>query len=87
MSERITQELVSLTAHLSPELEDAMKRIAQATDEIIDDLAALEGISVYGRDCEILGEHLANLRVLRQLRDEFEERGNAIEPAASPQTS
>jgi hypothetical protein len=68
----LTEELARLSENLSSETTDAMQRLTDALNEVLDDLPALENVAVYGRDREILGEHLENLRTLRMLRREFE---------------
>lgn len=79
----LAKELADLALNLPHEVVDTMSQLTDATNEVIDDLGALERIAVYGRDREVLDEHLANLRALRELRDEFHGTGAAT-PSASP---
>lgn len=83
MNGSLTEELARVASELSPGATDAMKRLGGVIDDVIDELSALENITVYGRDCAILAEHLASLHKLRHLRQEFEGRSGAIGPGPS----
>jgi hypothetical protein len=87
MGAALTEELARMALELSPEAQDAMKQLARVLDEVIDDLASLERVAVFGRDCETLAEHLANLHALRQLRQEFVGSESVTGIAVPPRTS